>query len=460
MCKNIIMQHNKLEFEIAVRSMVKKIWPHYELPLAKLMKNPRTGAPAILPEDWDSRAELISFALHDPQVAFVWGNDIAYSQLEIWHPYIMASKHRFTVIANNINPSMVEKQNLLLKQTQPYSLKKNFKIEYLNAAPSLKTLIYISDKNNNYNFLRKLQNKIHVCGHHGDSEKHSSFSTMPNSYDFLLLADQISMLRYIKGGLELPINKIIPIGNTVIPNVNYCEGKSLFTKAIYAPTFEGYSESVNYSSLMRASNHITNWSNSNNNSLYFRPHPGTGLREKSYITYIDKIKASITPIKLEEKSEQFNWSDFIVTDISGIISEYLFTGKPIIIPVSTDPKWLRDYIIDLSLDSYIYIWDYNQLTLSQFIESIKHDPLQNSRITRRNAIYLGIKSFEKSLELFDEAITYFEYAYQWRQLRTGKNYTQDSLSLRKYPLPNNQDLKKIVSNIKSGLFAQRKFDLS
>ncbi|WP_421730459.1 CDP-glycerol glycerophosphotransferase family protein [Brevundimonas sp.] len=438
-----------MTIEIHDPDMIQALWNHYEAPMRALMVSSRTGGSIDLPVDWDTRGQLLSFALHDPQVAFVWGKELAYSQLDLWQPYIAASRRRFVTLSRAL-----KKEGPVAKMptTPSYTAKTGFKVgTFVNVAPSLKTFIYVTDKNENFGYLRSFPKGIHVCGHHGDSDKHSSFSRLPSAYDFVLVADENSMARYIRAGIQISTDRMIPIGNTVIKGVKAADQKATFTKALYAPTFEGYSEQANFSSLLRAGPQIAAWRQADGGDVVFRPHPGFGKRSMAYKDAAVQFPRSMVQQTLKSKAKQYNWSDFIIADISGVVSEYVFTGKPIIIPIARSHQWLHSYVASLSIGKYAYIWDYEAQSLDAFIATIAHDPLREARLSRRTSLYAGVTDFKGSSELFENALSYFDHCHRFREIRHGNHPAPSQRrSLKAYPGPEGEAERAMVARLASG----------
>ena len=435
--------------EIHDPDMIQALWNHYEEPLRDLMISSRTGGSIDLPSEWDTRAQLLSFALHDPQVAFVWGKELAYSQLDLWQPYITASRRRFVTLSRALKK---EGPVAKLPTTPSYTAKTGFKVgTFVNVAPSLKTFIYITDKNENFGYLRAFPKGIHVCGHHGDSDKHSSFSRLPSAYDFVLVADENSMARYIRAGIQISTDRMIPIGNTVIKGVKADDEPSTFSRALYAPTFEGYSEQANFSSLLRAGPRIAAWRQNGGRDVAFRPHPGFGKRSAAYKDAAVDFPRSSVQKELKSKVRQYNWSDFVISDISGVVSEYIFTKKPVIIPIAKSHQWLHSYVASLNVSRYAYIWDYEEQSLEDFIATIAHDPLREARLERRTSLYAGVNSFKGSSDLFESALSYFEHCHRFREIRHGHHPAPSRRKpLKAYPEPAGEAERELVARLSAG----------
>ncbi len=438
-----------MTIEVKDAAAIEALWSHYEAAMNALMVSPRTGGDIALPTEVDERGQLLSFALHDPQVALVWGKELAYSQMEVWQPYIGLSHRRFVAFARALKR---EGQLPNLPKTPAYATQNGFKIgAFGHAAPSLKTFIYITDKDENLGFLRAFPKAVHVCGHHGDSDKHSSFSRLPSAYDFMLVADANSMNRYLRAGIQIETDRMIPIGNTVVKGAAFSEEASAFSRLLYAPTFEGYSEQANFSSMGRAFDQLSEWARSDGNEAVIRAHPGLGKRVQDFRKKVTAFPNSPEAAGLRRKHHQFNWSDYLIADISGVTSEYLFTGKPIIIPVAKTPEWLWSYTLGLNLRDYAYLWNYEELSLANFIATIRHDPLKEARLRRRDELYAGVRTFKQSSKLFEGSLSYFEHCHRWRELRHGGHpFPSSRRPLSASPRPTSSELGALVETLISG----------
>jgi hypothetical protein len=414
----------------------------FEPILKERIVSPRTGAPFAYPESSSLKYQLLQFMLYDPDVALIWGSDLALSQLAIWTPYIKRSKKRFVIFAKRQRDSRV---NL---PCPSYTVEEGFNAPlFASVAPSLKTFIYMTDKAANFSYVRACPHVVHVCGHHGDSDKHSSSSRVTSVYDYMLVADKHSMNRYIGAGSPTPPDRYIPIGNTIVEGALRDEGHSLsFSKVLYAPTFEGHSEEANYSSLLRASNAISQFIKEGG-QLAVRTHPGTGKRDAKYRDQKLVMHAFPTKVSLKTKSDQFNWSEVLVADLSGIISEYLFTLKPIVVPIPGNGHWLNHQIKETSLSAYAYLWDYEQTSLADFLKTIATDPLRNARVKRSTDLYCNFDSIEKSATNFDRALDFFALSQTWKMMRFSAFHTPYQ-SAPATELP--EDLQELVNEIRQG----------
>lgn len=401
--------------------------------------DPVTNADFRVPKEIDQQKQLLNYFLYQPDFVMVWSDVMTYAHLNVWKQLINDSKFKFCITA----PSMKGKkyEDIGLKNVPFYAWDEGFQhSKFLSCNSNLSALFYFVNKAKNNSFITKYRNQLHVHFHHGDSDKGGSANRLEEVFDYLVVTDNNAVGRYFKAGVYIDYGKFIPLGGTIYPNVEVNNGIKKIENILYAPTFEGWSESQNFSSIMRAGDKIIS-----NKNIMVRSHHSIGSRD---IEYKNKIKTiAKRSYKLSnDKSEQFNWSDAIITDISGVLSEYLFTNKIIILPISkTENLWIYNHAIKARLDSFCYFWDYNELSLDKFLESISSDPLYFSRLERRNQLYLGFTDYSDSLELFEATLSMFKLKHQYRLALQGQSL-KNKLDVSKYP----SEYQEIINDISEG----------
>jgi hypothetical protein len=334
-----------------------------------------------------------------PQLALIFPDHIATSQLAIWEPYLLASGFSACVCAKTCAGKKVSSKLPIFYQDEGLT------ISSLGKLSSIKVFLYVTNRPNNFNYLSKYPHIKHVFVGHGDSEKAASASRFSKVYDYLLVADDNAYMRYIKNKVELPRSSFIMMGAPTLPGLNLRAEKSSLQNILYAPTFEGKSDPANYSSLSKVAAALEETARQGAFKFCFRPHPGTGQRLADYEGIKNQLKAAINPEATPKlKIEQFNWSDAIVTDISGVLSEFLFTGKPIIIPASEKDELVLTTIRTTDLQRYVYVWDYTRAPLDSFLATIADDPLFKQRHQIRHAKFAGASTFEESSAKFCQAM--------------------------------------------------------
>lgn len=328
--------------------------------------------------------------MNDFEIGIVFPNHVAISQLEVWLPYLIKSPYKVCLFAQTCSQKIIDKIPFPI-----FTIDSGFSIYEVEKFTKLEFLFYPTNRSRNFNWLLKFPHIKHIFIGHGDSEKHSSSSRIINAYDFTMLSDFDSYKRYTNNGVNLGLEKCLFMGVPTKEGIEYQRTPCNEIKSVlYAPTFEGNSEYVNYSSLGKIHNIIFH----DRFDIIFRPHPGTGKRDIHYKNIAAQYEKSTL-----SKVEQFNKSDILVCDISGIKNEYLFTGKPIVIPATYEEINTNTLT---ALEEYCYIWDYKNTSFSDFINSIRRDEKWKKRIKYRKKKYLGCKTFDDSQRLFLKALEF------------------------------------------------------
>jgi len=379
--------------------------------------------------------------LYDPQVVVVWNNQFQPHHLAIWAPYIAHSKYRMAIVCHSMKDFELISESL--PNTPVWVLDRHvFALQQLPIAQSFRVFLYPDNERNNEHTVHNYPRHMHVHMGHGDSDKSASANRFGALYDFILLADKNAVDRYRKAGIEIPDRHYLPIGAPTIPDVHQVNSIDGWDNVLYAPTWEGTNPSKNFSSLGYLSKILVDQFKSCGLKFDVRMHGYLGARDITYKKLLEDFKNYTK--KDAKKNEQFNQSDFILCDISGVLSEYLFTGKPIVLPVHSENHWLLTYIANTNLMGYVYLWNFDLHSLKDFIQSVKSDPLRQARLTRRDELYAGAANFKEAVDNFDGAIDAITLEHQWRMRRNG--FQMDRVS----PIPVCEAWRGVELSIRDG----------
>jgi hypothetical protein len=410
--------------KISNQQAVKDLFELHSPDIGKLYHHPVTGAPIDIPSGIDSltiSASLLNIYLFNPDVVIIWNNKFHQHHLAIWAPYINASKYKFAIVCKNIkNQEAIKK---ILPRTPIWCLENLILAhQQLPVASSLKIFLYPDNERMNEHTIHNYPNHMHVHIGHGDSEKSTSANRFTSIYDYIILADKNAINRYNTAGIEVPNDRFLPIGAPTIPELDVVNCIHNINSILYTPTWEGTNSSKNFSSIKELLNPIMFYNSKNPNRLHIKLHSFLGGRDPSYKTFLSNYPLNLLSNE-SSKMDLFNKSDVLISDISGIISEYLYTGKPIIIPVNSKNSWLENYINMTNLVSHCYICKFDEISLFDFLQNIRSDPLFSTRQKRREELYAGAKDFNDSACIFDKALDTIELSHFWRNRRTGLKHT-------------------------------------
>lgn len=207
-----------------------------------------------------------------------------------------------------------------------------------DSCESLKVVLYPGNPMINAQVFRhfKLQ---HCFINHGESDKEVNQSKFLMAYDKIFVGGQLAENRLRESGLPLRNNQIVHVGRPqaeILLDVKNENQK--IKKILYAPTWEGFLESVNYSSVNELGlSLLSELSCKEEYEVFFKPHPYTGSKNGKTVSFLKKMKELCSERNINfvdpliSIHDCMNNSDLLITDISSVMNEYLVTKKPIIV---------------------------------------------------------------------------------------------------------------------------------
>ena len=386
------------------------------------------------------RTRALTLALFRPHIV-LYAKELSPYQLSIYASYRSKGGHRIAVLTQAHRTGSLSEPGLSSPVVDhdgqhPESL--------LASIPELGVVLYMSQSVTNLTLIKFLPHLAHAFSGHGDSDKFSSASRIQRLFDYIIVADLHARNRYASAFVEIPDDRFLVIGGSPISGAETDGGEMPPRRLLLAPTWEGHDESRNFSSGREVLDAVAA-AGQDGIEIAYRPHPAA--RD----VQLTLLRATKPADSIGDKAAQFNWSDAIITDISGILSEYLVTGKPIIIPLSHESAWKRGYVEAAGLTEYCYVWDVDTHSLGVFLDKIANDPLRAARLKRAESIYGADRSEEGLVRRFDAAISLIlaEQA-RLRDERPGFASAQAALDVRFQLDPLESDLKQVVASVRSG----------
>lgn len=268
-------------------------------------------------------------------VVYVSGLKNAAYQVNQWLPVLERFEKKVAIIIRErrIYEGMVE------TGIPTFFVKTSRDLEYcLGVAGSVKTVLYPANPMKNLQALRHFKLN-HFFINHGESDKAVNQSKLLMAYDKLLVGGPLAEKRLRDAGLPLRENQIEYVGR---PQAEVLLDKADHSNEIktilYAPTWEGFVENVNYSSVCPLGYEIIKSLRAEGSyRVIFKPHPYTGTRNKGQKQWLKKINeyCERNGVKIAGNMDSIhslmNMSDLLITDISSVLNEYLVTGKPIVL---------------------------------------------------------------------------------------------------------------------------------
>jgi len=218
----------------AVRWRLKKARAALVLKLAPDSLAPQIAA-ARVPVD----AEVVAYFADSPDRLY---------QFDQWLPVLegLAENHKVVVILRDIRTLFLVQD----RTTLPVVCVTRF-IDLMNLydMSEFKVGIYVNNGQRNFQSFNNPR-MLHVHVNHGESDKLSSFSNQVKVYDRVFVAGQVAADRYREALIAFDESKVVMVGRpqldlTLTPDLS----ESTRRTVMYAPTWEGESESNNWTSL-------------------------------------------------------------------------------------------------------------------------------------------------------------------------------------------------------------------
>ena len=324
--------------------------------------------------------------------------DDASYQVMMWLPYLKRAGLRCIIIARNAVPAAA------LAELADVPVVEARGIADLDAlvVPSLKAAFYVNASSGNGALVR-FQHLTHIYLGHGDSDKPPSYNPTHAMYDQIFAAGPAATRRYAAHGVRIPSEKFTIVGRPQVENVKQSTTRISDVPeptVLYAPTWRGHVEETMLYSLPLGER-IVSALLARGATVIFRPHPfsyefpddAAAIARISSLLEADRRKTG-RPHLWGAAAEQdrsildcINDSDVMVSDVSSVVSDYLFSGKPFaMIAVPAEPQaFVVEYPVARA--SYVIRADLEDLDV-QLEKMLGDDPLGGERAHIR-ADYLG-----------------------------------------------------------------------
>lgn len=317
-------------------------------------------------------------------------------QVGMWIDYFHKINEEFLIILRNKNNyeqirKMTTKTMLICPKISDLNI-------LLNCS-SLKTIFYVNNSMYNVHMVRFI-NFTHVQLLHGDSDKSFSFNPVTIMFDKIFVAGQAAIDRYENNGVNIPLEKFEIVGRPQVEKIKQINSKSSCVKNIlYAPTWKGNYSETNYSSLPLAQQIIKSLINKNLN-IIFRPHKYS-YKDKQHRSIIlqtqellkkDALKSNRMHVYGDAAENEmslydcFNSVDAMISDISSITSDFLYSCKPFAIVAMVEEQSLNNFF---PITKYSYILKNDFSNINSVLDNLllKDDLVVERSVAR--SYYLG-----------------------------------------------------------------------
>lgn len=355
----------------------------------------------------------------DPHWCLFWGRGVTGFHLDIWMPYLRHSRNRYVIMAgaDGFSDAVREKVASLPNCVilEPYEQAR----AWLKLCPSFRGFLYIGTKQENFSVVNSFGGKLHVWLGHGESDKvYNAFRTA-SLYDSMFVARYGVVDRYPRAIRRWVAAGACAIGTPILDGAvkDPWDRPRPIRTILYAPTWEGHGPRADYTSLdtvgpalIAALPELTR----RGVTVVMRPHPTTGARRPELKAIRDEIFAA-GAIRGSDKSADFRAADVILSDISGVTAEFLFTEKPAIMAVTSQLAALGKDEARLAAEyPWVYRWPSERETLLVRLASLETaDPLRDARAAAAKDMFRGHATLQAAVASFDLALD----SVRWRKTR-------------------------------------------
>jgi hypothetical protein len=332
-------------------------------------------------------------------VYFAAASSAAY-QMAMWMPYFERIGRRFLVVTRTSSTL----EPLAALTDAPVIVRPTLRSLDSTMAPTLTTVFYVNNGLKNTHYVER-RGLTHIWLNHGDSEKPACFNPVHAIYDRIFVAGQAGVDRYARHGVDIPAEKFEIVGRPQVETIDvrppsWQPPEGHVPTVLYAPTWIGpFADSAVYSlpvgvPLVRALL-------DRGCRVVFRAHPlnyrsPTGRELVADVVALLEADAAATGrahlwgerAEVEMTVQDcFNASDAMIADVSAVVSDYLYSGKPFaIMAMGVTSERL---VVEAPVAVAAYVVDGELTGLDAALDSLLgDDPLaEQRRVTR--SYYLG-----------------------------------------------------------------------
>lgn len=313
--------------------------------------------------------------LAQPEHVNIWGAEI--NEVGVpWFVILREVHHLKTYDAATLPPALFVPSEAALASCLP---------------TGVRAVFYANNGQKNRKVIALHPDATHIQLLHGDSDKPPSYSPLTQNYDLVFVAGQMGIDRYALNGVHIPAEKFRIVGR---PQVRAIESGVVpdpdgVCRIVYMPTWRGFYEDTQFSSLDRAPKIIeTLLASEDRLEVHFKPHP-LSYKDPLWPKFEREIRAALGRKRSNGNAgvfredgtspfELYNEADLLITDISSVMIDYLYSGKPFLVvqPSGFDaadgvrfPSLVASYQVDAGLDNLA----------DKLADGLGDDPLRSSR---------------------------------------------------------------------------------
>lgn len=280
---------------------------------------------------------------YDPQFAFYFtAPPRSEYHIGMWYPYLKQVGKPFVIILREETPlpivAAMTDVPVLYCEHEPF-------VDQV-VLPSMKAVFYANNGSKNSHMVRFNQ-LTHIQLLHGDSDKASSFNPVTAMYDRIFVAGQAGIDRYEANNVLIPAQKFDIVGRPQVETIKVSQDKiaDIENKTVlYASTWVGNYSDASYCSL-HLGEQIVRKLLDRGATVIVRPHP-YARRHAASARQLARIEQILTEDRSVSGREHLfgataetkmslidciNAADALVSDVSSVASDWLFSEKPFVL---------------------------------------------------------------------------------------------------------------------------------
>jgi hypothetical protein len=179
---------------------------------------------------------------------------------------------------------------------------------------------------------------------HGDSDKTASFNPFSRVYSEVWVAGEAGRDRYRRAGVGVRDEDIVEVGRPQLDGITIATERPTdgTLTVLYAPTWEGWTGDLAHTSLIRTGPALVEkLVGFPGVRVIYKPHPFTGTVSTVAAEADAKIRTTISRAGGAHLTvvgatptlyDCFNQADLMVADISSVLTDFIYSEKPYVVP--------------------------------------------------------------------------------------------------------------------------------
>ncbi len=264
-------------------------------------------------------------------------------QVEQWLPVLeeLNERHRVLILTRNLGTFRVVQGATSLGLVYARRLRD---VNDVYQRSDFKVCLYVNNSLQNFQSL-SWPRALHLHLNHGESDKVSAASNQAKAYDYVFVAGQAAVDRYCDNLVKFDATKLVRVGRPQL-DLDYATGlaKSDRTTVLYAPTWEGDTEVMNYTSLPVFGSELVARLVANDMRVVYKPHPklrtGTAPAVTAHARVLATLNAANETLPAADRhvveldapiQSLFPACDVMISDVSSVVLDwlYLYTDRPV-----------------------------------------------------------------------------------------------------------------------------------